>query len=251
MHAEKLKDVFVTDHTPKVKQFLTTSEEEDQQYYNYMKSLSDYNKKLGHEGKPLNQMESGKYERGSMMQRVFEPLAGAVNISNGGLFMEIIDKDVALDCDEDKARKLYDLLKEDQLMEGDDGSDELRIANTKSQDLETYINTDSLRERMEKEFGLFLKGEKYSYVDDIRNAYQEDLATPMELKIIRTMPDHVFHDIKTPDKRLIETTEDNPWNPSRRNPNINFFEMRKEERWLTDKKELRKLDASLSRHRNY
>ena len=47
------------------------------------------------------------------MQRVFEPLAGAVNLPNGGLFMEIIDKDVALDCDEAKARKLYALLKED------------------------------------------------------------------------------------------------------------------------------------------
>ena len=186
-----------------------------------------------------------------MMQRVFEPLAGAVNLPNGGLFMEIIDKDVALDCNEAKARKLYALLKEDQLTEGDDDGDEMRIANNKAKDLENYINTDALRGRMEKEFGLFLKGEKYSYVDDIRNAYQEDLSTPMELKIIRTIPDHVFYDIKTPNKKLVESPEDNPWNPSRANPNINFFEMRKEERWLDDKKSLRKLDASLSRHRNY
>ena len=42
MHADELKDVYVTDHTPKVKKFNTNSESEDLQYYNYMKSLEDY-----------------------------------------------------------------------------------------------------------------------------------------------------------------------------------------------------------------
>lgn len=170
MHELKLKDVYITDHTPKVAKFSTTSEEEDQQYYNYMKSLEDHNSTLGKISSP-SLMDSGKYERGSLLQRVLEPLAGSKKLDNGSIYMEILDKDVASDCDEEKARKLYELLKEDQLCEGDDGSDDIRIANVKSKDLQNYVDSDSLRERMEKEFGLFLKGEKYSYVNDIREAY--------------------------------------------------------------------------------
>lgn len=39
LHAEKLKDVYITDHTPKPKQFITLNEEEDRKYYEYTKSL--------------------------------------------------------------------------------------------------------------------------------------------------------------------------------------------------------------------
>lgn len=114
MHEEKLKDVYVTDHVPKTKQLLTTSEEEDAQYYAYMKSLSDYKKKVGHTKRYLNHLESGKYARGSMLQRVFEPLAGSIKQDNGTIFLEILDKDVTLDTDESKARQRYELLKNDE-----------------------------------------------------------------------------------------------------------------------------------------
>jgi len=38
-----LKDVYVTDHKPVTKKFVTQSEEEDLEYYNYIKSLEHYN----------------------------------------------------------------------------------------------------------------------------------------------------------------------------------------------------------------
>ena len=41
----ELEDVYVTDHTPKSKKFSTLSEEEDQEYFAYMRSLEDYNKR--------------------------------------------------------------------------------------------------------------------------------------------------------------------------------------------------------------
>ena len=43
MHARKMKDVMVTDHQPKPKKLFTTSEEEDQAFYEYNKALEEYN----------------------------------------------------------------------------------------------------------------------------------------------------------------------------------------------------------------
>ena len=38
-----MKDIYVTDHKPVAKKYTTQSEDEDLQYYNYVKSLEDYN----------------------------------------------------------------------------------------------------------------------------------------------------------------------------------------------------------------
>ena len=251
MHKDKLKDVYITDHVAKTKQFMTTSEEEDEQYFNYMKSLQAYNKKIVQQDKPLNFMESGKYERGSLLQRIFEPLAGSMKLENGGIYLEIVDKDVAFDCNEESSRKRYELLKKDQVTDTDDDSDDTRIANVRERDNEGYIDADALSEKMQQEFECFLRGEKYDYVSDVRKVYQEDLSTSLEYKIFKTLPDYVFYDIKKPDEKLTDTLERNQWNPARRHPNTNFFEIRKYEDWKKDREEMRKLDASISRHMNY
>jgi hypothetical protein len=41
-----LKDVYVTDHTPKDKKYFTLNKSEDEKFYNYKKSLEDYNTKV-------------------------------------------------------------------------------------------------------------------------------------------------------------------------------------------------------------
>jgi predicted transcriptional regulator len=214
MHEEKLKDVYVTDHVPKTKQLLTTNEEEDAQYYAYMKSLSDYKKKVGHTKRYLNHLESGKYARGSMLQRVFEPLAGSIKQDNGTIFLEILDKDVTLDTDESKARQRYELLKNDEASDVESNSEDARVVAVREKDLEGYIDADALRAKMENEFQSFLKGEKYDVVSDLRNSFAADLSTPLSTKIIREMPDYVFYDIKTP-RAAAEESHNNPWNPQR------------------------------------
>ena len=39
----QLKDVYVTDHTPKDKKFFTINKNEDEQFYKYKKALAEYN----------------------------------------------------------------------------------------------------------------------------------------------------------------------------------------------------------------
>ena len=46
MLERELKDVYVTDHTPKVKKFSTLNTDEDLEYYNYMCQVEDYKQKM-------------------------------------------------------------------------------------------------------------------------------------------------------------------------------------------------------------
>jgi len=66
MLEEDLKEVYVTDHKPVAKKYNTLSEEEDQEYFNYVKSLEEYNSKDADAGR-VSRFESGKYERGSLL----------------------------------------------------------------------------------------------------------------------------------------------------------------------------------------
>lgn len=76
MLEQELQDVYVTDHVARVKKFSTLSEEEDAEFYNYIRNVEEYNKQpVGPER--VSRFESGRFERGSLQQRIFEPLAGA------------------------------------------------------------------------------------------------------------------------------------------------------------------------------
>lgn len=248
MHQYAMRDVYVTDHVPKTKKYFTNSDEEDVQYFAYMKSLEDYNRNIGHAPKPLNHAESGKYERGSMLQRMFEPLAGAIRQDNGTLYLEVLDKDVADACNEETARKQYELLKDEEVLDQED--DALRAAIYSAGDKEAQVEMDALRNKMDTEFASFLAGDKYDYVTDMRKAYAEDLATPMAAKIFKTIPAHTFYDIKTP-RQVEEAKFDNPINPARAHPNVNFFEMRKLEDWQKNREEKRNIVDGISTHGNY
>jgi len=92
-----MKDVYITDHVYKPKKLNTLSEEEDQHFYEYAQSIEEYQQV---ESALSSQFESGKYPRGSLAQRIFEPLAGAKRDSNGTLVYELCEKDVAEAMDE-------------------------------------------------------------------------------------------------------------------------------------------------------
>ena len=43
----------------------------------------------------------------------------------------------------------------------------------------------------------------------------------------------------------------NPYNPARKYPNEDFFDIRTNEEWLRERKENMKMKANVSMHRNY
>ena len=79
----KMRDVFVTDHSPKDRQAHTNSESEDEKYFKYMQSVEAYNAKS-----TFKPTQSGKarYPKGSFMQRLVDPFADAERLPSGTLF---------------------------------------------------------------------------------------------------------------------------------------------------------------------
>lgn len=74
---EQLKDVVITDHVPKPRMFNTLNAEEDFHFFKYKKYLEEYNK--DDEGpRPKSKLQGiFNYKKGSILQRVFNPLGGA------------------------------------------------------------------------------------------------------------------------------------------------------------------------------
>lgn len=86
MDAE-LKNVYVTDHTPKQRKYATINSQEDEQFYRYKQALQDYNSEA-HSGN-FATFQRERYPRGSLLQRIFDPLAGAQRLENGAIFYEV------------------------------------------------------------------------------------------------------------------------------------------------------------------
>jgi len=98
-----MKDVYITDHKAKPAKFNTTNAKEDEQFYKYHQSLQQYNTETNNTPR-ISQFESGRFERGSLAQRVFEPLAGAKRNENGTLVYEVLDKELSYGLDEARLR---------------------------------------------------------------------------------------------------------------------------------------------------
>jgi len=72
---------------------LTQNEEEDLDFYEYQKSLEEYNSS----GADKDGLEGGKkpkYEKGSLLQRVIDPLAGAPVDEDGSVVYSVEDKEL-------------------------------------------------------------------------------------------------------------------------------------------------------------
>lgn len=89
----KLAGVFVTDHKPVPKKYLTTNEEEDQDFYEYQQSVAAYN--AGGAGEAaLSGAATPRYEQGSLMQRIGDPFAGAPRDADGALVYTVGDAEL-------------------------------------------------------------------------------------------------------------------------------------------------------------
>jgi len=103
----KLADVYVTDHVAKEPLRLTNSEEEDQDFMDYEQSVEAYNADASSfQGAAGN---SGRYARGSLMQRITDPFDGAPRNADGSILYTVKDSELAgLGLDDDEyLRHLY------------------------------------------------------------------------------------------------------------------------------------------------
>lgn len=81
----------MTDHTPAPKQYLTTSDAEDNDAAEYERALAEYNTAQ------IQKVSShdGKYEKGSLMQRMFDPFAGAARAEDGAIEYTLDEKELS------------------------------------------------------------------------------------------------------------------------------------------------------------
>jgi hypothetical protein len=85
-----LKDVYVTDHKPKEKKVILEDEADALKYKMFKDDLATYFSK---KTKPLA-IKKPKYHRGSYLQRLLDPLAGAEKQLDGSLLLTFDDVDL-------------------------------------------------------------------------------------------------------------------------------------------------------------
>ena len=249
---EKLNDVYVTDHVPIEPKLNTMSEEEDQDFYDYHKSLDEYNSDAAPAFTPS---KSSRYDRGSLMQRIMDPFAHATKDENGAILYHVSEKDMShLDLDnEEVLKEEYERLKSkaDVWDVDEEDEDAWRMALVEELESQTApFKIEDFEAVLDKELAVFQKGDKYSYVKDLKDAYKVSMASSTESKIFSTIPDHVFWDIKTPQKPQI-LLKKNRYNPFRGAEFDNFFEMRESERYIKGQHQKENRNDAISIYKRY
>ena len=112
------------------------------------------------------------------------------------------------------------------------------------------FSIEAFHEVLDKELGVFQKN-KYDYVKDLKEAHQASLATNLEDKILDTIPEHVFWDIKKPLNQKKDLVVTNRYNPFRGREYESFFEMRDQEDYQERMETKRNINDSISMFRRY
>lgn len=248
--AAEMKDVYVTNHEPKTKKYFTTNSKEDEEFYRYKQAVADYNS----DTKAKEAKKTFKFEKGTFLQKIFDPMAGAERLENGALFYKLEDSELtAVVNDEEKLRKEFEKLKalnEEPLEVSEEDENELRIALLDEMEQLSPFTADEFNEVLDKEFSVFKTGEKYDFVKDMKDAYSAGLQKTTAEKILDTIPEHVFWDIKTPrggDQQKFM----NPYNPFRKYPVASFFDSREYETYMDRRTKKNNLDDGISTYRRY
>lgn len=212
--------------------------------------MAEYNKGPA---KPLGAGVS-KYERGSLMQKILDPFAGAPRDEDGAVVYTVTDAELAPEVDDvahlkdlhqrmSAAAEVWDVDPEDE--------DAWRAALFDDLAAEkSPFKIEEFHAVLDKELAVFKKGEKYDFVKDLKDAYKDSLSTPLEQRIFQTIPDHAFWDIKKPQTEAPRKRE-NRYNPFRGREYENFFEMRDAEEYLDQSERQRNLNNSVSKHAQY
>ncbi len=114
----------------------------------------------------------------------------------------------------------------------------------------SQFNEDEFSDVLDQEFSVFKNGEKYDFVKDIKDAFSQSLEQPASEKILDTIPDHAFWDIKTPQvadpQRFM-----NPYNSFRKYHVSSFFDSREYEEYMDRRSKKEFLRDSVSTYRRY
>ncbi len=109
--------------------------------------------------------------------------------------------------------------------------DQIRLAILAEMEQKSPFTEDEFNEVLDKEFSVFKDGEKYDFVKDLKEAFSPALSKPTNEKILETIPDHVFWDIKKPltadPQRFM-----NPYNSFRQYHTTSFFDAREYEEYM-------------------
>jgi hypothetical protein len=197
-----LGEVFVTDHQPPEPKFVTQSEEEDREHFEYVRSLEAYNDTSDKQKLMAFTAPRSKYPRGSYLQRTFEPLAFVTKDENGSNFLELTEKDLAhLDLqDEQKAQELYRVFTEgrEEFTPAELADQSVIDRIVKVRDLAANETHEELDRVMMQEILVMKEGQEYNFSQDMKELFRNHLKENSEVKIFKTIPDHYFWDIKKP-----------------------------------------------------
>lgn len=65
------------------------------------------------------------------------------------------------------------------------------------------VSLDAWNQILGEELGVFKYDEEYSFTTDLRRNFDASLAESKQQKIFKTIPEHVFFDIKKPLKKFM------------------------------------------------
>lgn len=146
-----------------------------------------------------------------------------------------MNKDV---FDEEKVRAEYEKLKalnSGVLEASEEDIDEIRLALLDEMEQTSAFSADEFNDLLDKEFSVFKNGEKYDFVRDLKDAFSNGLERSAADKILDTIPEHAFWDIKTPIRSDPQRFM-NPYNSFRKYHVSSFFDSREYEEYMDRRK---------------
>ena len=135
-------------------------------------ALKNYNADM-HKGAHLK--KATKYRKGSLAQKLFEPLATAVKDENGTYNMDIEECEITKVDEETLRRKWEHAKKTNEIFEGETEDDDFR--NQLMEDLQAdNVSLEKWNKIIAEELGVFKEDEKYDYVTDLKRNFEDKLA---------------------------------------------------------------------------
>lgn len=155
--------------------------------------------------------------------------------------------------DEEKLRAEFARLKEaneNSIEVSEDAMEEYRLTLLQEMEQNSPFSADEFDKILDNELSVFKEEGRYSYIKDLREAYSRSLSKPQAHKILETIPDHAFWDIKTPVAEA-PIKHMNPYNPFRAYPYSSFFDLRQYEEYMDRRILKQNLVDGLSTYRRY
>lgn len=158
----QLDDVYVTDHKPVPRKYITESEDADQDFYEYQKAVEEYNNDETSAQRVFG-AEKSAYQRGSLLQRAFDPFFGAGKDENGTILCNLDDRDLVhygLNDEERLRAEFNELKQKSEVWELDEDEEQARLQLFRElQENNNGYDLDKWKEIVAKELGVFKQGE--------------------------------------------------------------------------------------------